>query len=320
MAIDEAEFSQRLNTIKGHSSAIIAEADALLLAMEGEPPPEPGPEPEPEPGRNWALDECWGGEIGSNGRKVVEGKVWDGKKISDLDENTDYLSCIHRNYKDHSSDTAMGWGDRIPQRVRFFNLKVQNIDVEYWAYINHGHDEEKNKLWLAIDGLTFTDCKFKAAMELKASIYILKDVTVGSGCSMNQLIRKRHGRQAVIIGGDAKGKECSFRGWCDWCDVPGAVVVGNAGNLPSRSVDWMPLHEAGGGNNMECEEGLYAGPRVKAVKLGYKANNSCTEYECRDSLVHPDAPEPQIVGPEEGWERETLGDYRDLWDLYGLRG
>jgi hypothetical protein len=82
----------------------------------------------------------------------------------------------------------------------------------------------------------------------------------------------------------------------------------------------MPLHEAGGGNNMECEEGLYAGPRVKAVKLGYKANDSCTKHKCQDSLVHPDAPQPQIVGPEEGWERETLTDYRDLWALYGLEG
>lgn len=275
-----------------------------------------GGEPD-EAGRNWALDEVWGGPIGSGGRKVVTGMVWDGKKISGLEEKTDYVDCIHRNYSDPD---GWGWGDTIPKRVRFFNLLVKNINVEYWAYINHGHDEEKNRLWLAIDGVKFEQLQCKAALEIKGSLYLLQNMVVGADCSMNQLLRKRHGRQAVVIGGDAKGKECSFRGWADWCDVPNAVVVGNAGNLESRYVDWSEDHVAGGGNNMQREEGLYAGPRVKSVKLGYMSNDSCDKYECLDSVLHTGAPAPVIAGPEEGWRRQDVEDYRDLWDEYGLEG
>jgi hypothetical protein len=139
-AVEALERIQgHLAVVEEHVAAANAELDALLAAAGGEGP-DPSPEPGPDEGRNWALDEVWGGPVGSGGRKVVTGKVWDGKKIGDLDENTDYVDAIHRNYTNHSSDTAMGWGDRIPQRVRFFNLTVKNIDVEYWAYINHGHD------------------------------------------------------------------------------------------------------------------------------------------------------------------------------------
>jgi len=283
-----------------------------------------------DPSRNFALDPIWGGPIGSGGRKVVEKKEWSRRPIGDLEEDTDYVDCKQHDYTASGSGVSRAWGDRIPQRVRFFNLVVSKVTADYWAYINHGLYEPgtrkggTNGLFLAIDGLTFDGCRIKGAgLEMKASVYLVRNPVVLPSTQMGQLGRKRHGRQSIWIGGDAAGNEIAFRGWCDVCDVKDAVFVGWGGPLPYRSVDWTKLHNGTSspwaGKAWEGEEGLYIGPRVKSGTLSKPSGGQETKFPALDCIVHPEAAgRVKALAGTKNLLTEAIADYRTLWSRYGF--
>jgi hypothetical protein len=322
MAIDEAEFGLRLNRIKGHSSAIIAEADALLLAMEGEPPPiepePPEPAVEPPKGQHVYLDPIWGGPIGAGGRKVRENVEWKGKQPS-WEEKTDYVNPKFYNMTVTDREYI---GQNIPKGVRLFNPIFENITgAEHFIYLNHGHSEEKNTVDFVIFGGWSKGLKAKETWsEFKATRILIEDHVIEGSCSFNQMIRQRHGRQLVAVGGRGL-KPISCRGWCHYVDVPGVTGQSWAGPLPPRSVDWMKEHTGAdgpmAGKAFQATELMYFGPRLAKAVVGLPSYNQPSKHQALNNIVHPDV-SPCELKEEKGTKREALSGFRELWKMAGL--
>jgi hypothetical protein len=289
------------------------------------------PPPPPIEGKEWWKDEVWGGDIGSGNRRVIEGdKAQFIGKPPSFSENTDYVNPVFAKFNTAASGRGEYIGERIPTGVRLINPTFENIDAAgYFIYLNHGHDEEKNQLFLVIAGGHATNVRAgKAFAEVKGSVYLCDGLEVDQNCKFGQYWRHRHGRQGVVRGGKSHG-EIAAKAWCFFADVPGCSGQSWAGILPPRfkgGIDggWGRLHggtdSAFAGGAWQCTEGMYFGPGLKEVRVGIKAFSveEKNKYPAFDNIVHPSHEGQVKFEKHQGTIYKELEHYKQLWAKYGF--
>jgi hypothetical protein len=247
--------------------------EAVKLLGSSTPPP---PSPDPD-----------GPDVPS-GWQTVANKTFSGAEVArELDgpfKNRAYANCI---FQDYSGESILH--GKLGSGIQFHNCTFRKMKATkethgtLLIYPGDSAGTSRDNYGLKFVNCTFEECEGSDIFEIKCSgveIINCRFVRCKGG------IRVRHGVGTKII--NCMGvTDITLRcGPHVVVNCPDAVVIAYAGNLPGEADKWPPLHEAGGGHNMQCAYACQIA-NVKSIELGYHFGDNDRQYPATECVIAP---------------------------------